>query len=314
MPLVASAAVSVDGIQKGLTAGRNGFTVSVHKWPLVPFLDRVAAAFNEQIPPFKHRVAQAPAGEGDGQQTKFSFDPRQPCFDYCRMRVFGLFMTCVCVGLFSPPVSAAGKARHVVVVVWDGMRPDFVTEKFTPTLYQLAHDGVFFQNHHPVYLSSTEVNGTAIATGAYPEHSHVMANSEYRPDIDPRKPVGTESLAAVRKGDTLTQGHYLNRPTIAEILQGDGRRTAVAGAKPVALLQDRAARTSVSARGVNLFEGITQPTDVLGRLTNQLGAFPPARKTKADRDAWTTRALTGPEAANSSASARRTHSSSTTGG
>ncbi|MHB8521464.1 MAG: alkaline phosphatase family protein [Limisphaerales bacterium] len=210
------------------------------------------------------------------------------------MRVFSLLLLSLLTGVFLPATFGAGKARHVVVVVWDGMRPDFVTEQLTPTLYQLAREGVFFQNHHPVYLSSTEVNGTALATGAYPEHSHLMANLEYRPGINPLKPIGTESLAAVRKGDELSQDHYLDTPTVAEILQRAGFKTAIAGAKPVALLEDRQARTSASARGINLFEGQTLPSTVLGGITNRLGPLPPVRVTKADRDAWTTRALLGP--------------------
>jgi predicted AlkP superfamily pyrophosphatase or phosphodiesterase len=32
------------------------------------------------------------------------------------------------------PAFAAGKARHVVVVVWDGLRPDFISQAHTPTL------------------------------------------------------------------------------------------------------------------------------------------------------------------------------------
>src|SRR6266536_5875938 len=138
----------------------------------------------------------------------------------------------------------AGKAEHVVVVVWDGMRPDFITEQDTPTLNQLAREGVFFRNHHPVFLSATEVNGTAIATGAYPVHSGLMANKEYRPAISLLAPIGTESPQALREGDRLTKGHYLSRLTIAEILHNAGQTTAVAGTKPVALLQDRKERDS----------------------------------------------------------------------
>src|SRR5258708_39778414 len=55
--------------------------------------------------------------------------------------------------------------RHVVIVVWDGMRPDFVSEQNTPTLWKLAQSGVIFQNHHSVYPSATIVNGTALVTG-----------------------------------------------------------------------------------------------------------------------------------------------------
>src|SRR5436190_1351958 len=77
------------------------------------------------------------------------------------------------------PSEANANNRHVVVVVWDGMRPDFVTEQNCPTLYQLARRGVTFAHHHSVYPSATEVNGTAISTGAYPDHDRIIANHEY---------------------------------------------------------------------------------------------------------------------------------------
>ena|SRR2546422_5651046 len=113
--------------------------------------------------------------------------------------------------LFSTTGFAAGKAEHIVVVVWDGMRPDFMTEQYTPALRQLAQEGVFFRNHHPVYLSATEVNGTAISTGAYPAHSGIMANKEYRPRVNLLKAVGTESSETVRAGDRQTKGRSEER-------------------------------------------------------------------------------------------------------
>jgi predicted AlkP superfamily pyrophosphatase or phosphodiesterase len=42
---------------------------------------------------------------------------------------------------FSPSAFVADKAEHIVVVVWDGMRPDFISQEHTPALYQLARDG-----------------------------------------------------------------------------------------------------------------------------------------------------------------------------
>src|ERR1043165_9677348 len=100
--------------------------------------------------------------------------------------------------------------KHIVIVVWDGMRPDFVSASNTPALFALAQRGVFYQSNHCVYLSSTEVNGTALATGAYPQHSGVIANAEVRPLVDPRRAVGTEALNTIRK----TEEHeaYLEVP------------------------------------------------------------------------------------------------------
>src|SRR5437868_5573979 len=60
------------------------------------------------------------------------------------------------------------KVEHVVVVIWDGLRPDSVNGQDTPTLSKLAKEGTTFANHHCVFISSTEVNGTALATGGYP--------------------------------------------------------------------------------------------------------------------------------------------------
>jgi arylsulfatase A-like enzyme len=180
--------------------------------------------------------------------------------------------------------------RHVVLVVWDGMRPDFVNETNTPTLSALARRGVFFKNNHSVYISSTEVNGTALATGAYPQHSGLIANMEYRPQIDPAKPVATDSMSAIRKGDE--HGDFFAVPTLAEILHQNGLNTAITGSKPVVILHDRAERSATSASSI-LFEGQTLPAGLASHLTNTFGSFPAAAETKTNRDLWTTRVLIG---------------------
>jgi arylsulfatase A-like enzyme len=189
-------------------------------------------------------------------------------------------------------VLAAGKAEHVVVVVWDGMRPDFVTQQNTPTLYQLARDGVFFQNHHAVFLSSTEVNAAAMATGAYPNRSGILGNREYRPNINPLNRIDTQSFEAVRKGDEVSHNHYLQLPTLAEILQHAGKKTAVAGTKPVALFQDRFEAPRACSDCIDLFGRRTVPSNAVDRLN--LPAFPPQETPNSRQDEATTQALIGP--------------------
>ena len=184
-----------------------------------------------------------------------------------------------------------GNAHHVVVVVWDGMRPDFITEQTSPNLFQLSRRGVFFQNHHPVFVSSTEVNGTAIATGCYPQSSGVIANREFRPAIDSMRIVATEDMKTIRKGDALEDGHYLKRATVAEILRTNGMKTAIAGSKPVALLHDRADRDDASGSRL-VFEGETLPASLKASVVEKLGPMPGANPGKTARDEWTTRALT----------------------
>ncbi len=190
-----------------------------------------------------------------------------------------------------------GQATHVVLVVWDGLRPDSVTGEATPTLARLAREGVFFTRHHAVYPTSTEVNGTAMATGCYPGTSGIIGNREYRPEIDPLKPVETELPETVRKGDLLSNGRYLLRPTLAERLQAEGERTLTTSTKRVVLLQDRGRGDrdpkKESGESVTLAEGRTLPPETAETLAEVLGApFPKDIQwpnTVADR--WTTRAL-----------------------
>src|SRR5262245_63724292 len=103
----------------------------------------------------------------------------------------------------------------------------------------------------------------------HPDHSGVMANFGYRPDLNWLSSYGTESLDAVRRGDMLTHGKYLEAATVAEILQQSGFPTIIAGAKPVALLHDRAPKKLSQAEkdSVTLFRGQTIPRAVLESLT-----------------------------------------------
>ena len=188
-----------------------------------------------------------------------------------------------------------GKAEHVVLMVWDGMRPDLVSEENTPNLWALAQRGVFFANHHPAFPSTTEVNGTTLASGLYPAHSGIIGNREFRPAIDPAKGVATEELEVVRKGDELTHGRHIAGATVAETVQQAGFRTVVAGTKAVAILQDRAeTRKSRAAReSVDVFAGKSAPAAAAGGLIKAAGEFPKGPKfPNTEQDRWTTGVLT----------------------
>lgn len=202
-----------------------------------------------------------------------------------------------CFAAESLPSPSKGKAEHVVVIVWDGMRPDFITPQYTPTLHELARNGVFFKNHHPVYISSTEVNGTTLATGVHPNRSGIMANTDYRPEIGWLESQATEGLEAVRRGDFLSDGNYILVPTVAEILQRAGHPTVIAGTKPVALLHDRSNKraSGAAANSVTLYKGRTIPRSALDPLVklNDDKAFPTnTTHPNTAADAWTTKALT----------------------
>ncbi|MEY2526441.1 MAG: hypothetical protein QOE73_1212 [Verrucomicrobiota bacterium] len=203
-------------------------------------------------------------------------------------------------GSFAKDPSASEK--HVVLIVWDGMRPDYVNENDTPTLWKLARDGVVFRNHHCVYPSATNVNGTALVTGVYPGHSGITANHEYRPEIDNKKAIDVENAEVVQKGDELSGGKYVAFPTVAELVRGAGQSSVVATAKTVGLLlaagrvrvaaatgQDRHPDVARENNSALIFSGQMLSPNALAPIVAQLGAFP---RTFAQKDVWTTKVLT----------------------
>ena len=96
----------------------------------------------------------------------------------------------------------------------------------------------------------------------------------------------------VRKGDELSGGKYIARPTIAEILHHVGKRTAIAGTKYVALMHDRRAgpENAASRKSFIFFQGDVLPNDSIELFTKALGPFPGIDDPRADE--WTTKALT----------------------
>jgi len=221
-----------------------------------------------------------------------------------RMRRFDLllfFIVCASAAAVVP----AKPERHVVVVAWDGMRPDFVSEQNTPTLWKLAREGAIFRNHHAVYPSATMVNCTAMMTGVYPAKSGIIANYVYRPDIDSHHAVAIELPSVVKKGDQLSGGKYISAPTIAELVQRAGARSVIASAKTVGLLLDRQSgvrrdvgdlssrdekqqNAAAVKKSVTLSAGLCLPNMALAPITEALGPFPSAHLQK---DSWTTKAL-----------------------
>ncbi len=194
----------------------------------------------------------------------------------------------------TPPTP--GKAHHVVLVVWDGMRADFISENGTPRLWELAKEGARFAHHHSVYPTSTEVNGAVLATGVFPNRNSILANHEYRPAIAADRVIDTGEPEIFHRGDELTGGHYLAAPTVAEIARAASLRTAVAGSKSIAFFHDRNAEwtSAITPKtAFTIFAAAPMPAPMRDETQRLLGRFLIAPEdTSADRNVYTTRALT----------------------
>jgi arylsulfatase A-like enzyme len=186
------------------------------------------------------------------------------------------------------------KAERVVVVVWDGMRPDFVTPEHAPTLAALARSGVFFQNNHSAFPSSTNVNGAVIATGCDPQHNGIISNQEFRPEINRHKAFDTSDFPALDAADGRISETFLSAATLAGILQKAGFRTAIAGSKPVAQLFDppRRRKSQAARNSVVLYRGNFLPKSAEKAVIAAIGPYPKEQRfPRNEENVWTTRAL-----------------------
>ncbi|WP_190815681.1 alkaline phosphatase family protein [Saccharopolyspora pogona] len=125
----------------------------------------------------------------------------------------------------SAPTMASGTPR-VLVIVWDGMRPDLVTIEHCPRLWQFAQDGASFTRARSVYPPLTRPASGAVSTGCHPGAHGIHGNLIPNP-TDARTPYLTgkrETLHALRP---LHDGGVMRVKSLAESVRDNGGTFAV---------------------------------------------------------------------------------------
>lgn len=112
--------------------------------------------------------------------------------------------------------------ERVVILVIDGLRPDYVTAELMPRLDRLAARGVRGLAHHAVFPTVTRVNGPSIFTGRYPSGHGILGNSVYVPEVDPGRRLDMSVRADVVTIDQATGGALITAPSLGEILDEAG--------------------------------------------------------------------------------------------
>src|SRR3954465_7362161 len=147
----------------------------------------------------------------------------------------GIGVGAILVGLVSIAAQAPAHAQLLLVV--DGLRPDYVTQEIMPRLTALGSRGVVFTAHHSVFPTVTRVNASSMSTGAYPEAHGLMGNTVYSAKTAADRGINT-SLADQLLSMEQAEGHLLTSPTLGAALQRAGKKFVVfsAGSSGSALL------------------------------------------------------------------------------
>jgi hypothetical protein len=200
---------------------------------------------------------------------------------------------------------AAPKAngRIFILMVWDGLRPDFVSQRDTPNLFALEHEGVLFAHQHAVFPTVTMVNAAVLATGAEPAQAGIFGDSMYLlPELGngaakvlPKvgallnSPIELENsnyLAALNHRGGLN-GNLLGIEGVAQQILRDGGYVAIVGKQgPTFLFDDHADTRIGEPNYLFVADDLTRPelpaAAVAHRPAMRLGDL----NSISDRDRW----------------------------
>jgi predicted AlkP superfamily pyrophosphatase or phosphodiesterase len=166
-------------------------------------------------------------------------------------------------------------ARQVILFIWDGLRPDAVTEEQTPTLYAFMKDGVEFSDNHSSYPTFTMMNAASFATGDRAGNTGFYGNTLWHPGIkgvdaagksvDFKKPIFTEDYKILQD---LNQDSLFFVPTLFEAVHQKNLKTVTVGKTGPAFMQD------YLSQGVILDEKHVYPLSYAKQLQHDGYALP----------------------------------------
>jgi predicted AlkP superfamily pyrophosphatase or phosphodiesterase len=160
-------------------------------------------------------------------------------------------------------------SERVIVVGWDGLRPDLVSPDVTPNLHRLIASGARFAASSAVFPSETRPNNASIGTGCYPGRHGITANPLVADlgggprAVDTGRP---DDLDEVR----LRRGRLLDCATLGEALASAGTRLAVVGSGS----PGQTVLQNAHDAGWTINRAVRRPDDLTARVAAARGPWP----------------------------------------
>ena len=119
---------------------------------------------------------------------------------------------------------------RALIVVFDALRPEFVTHALMPNLHAFAAEGARFANSRSTFPTETRVNQSAVITGCYPRRHGIVANRFPLPDAMPGAVLNSGDDTALEAAVSRLTGRLIEVPTLGEILAAAGKTYATISA------------------------------------------------------------------------------------
>ena len=159
----------------------------------------------------------------------------------------------------------------ILIAAFDGLQPAQVRPDLMPNLARLASEGVFFENHHPVFPSVTRINAASMVTGLYSGKHGLAANLMVARDYDPTS--AFSALEPTLADMARKTGRVLFAPTLADILSENGMEYTAIGVGTSGNAYVHNPRADESG-GATIHPEFTLPYDLSDKLQSRFGPWP----------------------------------------
>lgn len=169
--------------------------------------------------------------------------------------------------------------------IFDGLRRDMITPDIAPRLRTFIDEGCDFPQSRCVFPSVTRVNAAAMACGASPSITGVVANMLFDPQVFSDKLMQTGLHDHMAQAEQAYQGHFVTAPSLGDILSDHGLKVAVVSsgsAGATHLLNPRAARLGHVRLSLSDWRAST-PADYAADILQRFGPIPSAATPNAAR-------------------------------
>lgn len=176
--------------------------------------------------------------------------------------------------------------NNTLIVIFDGMRSDYITKELMPHLYSFREKSSRAEQHHSVFPTVTRVNSASFATGSYPGTHGLLGNAVYFPKVNPGKAIGT-SYEDLSKVAATESGRLLTGVSLGEVLASEGERMMVfsSGTSGQAFLQNHRV-----GKGAIVNPGLILPESFRNQVVSDIGN-PETEALGLNKHKWVTDAL-----------------------
>jgi hypothetical protein len=178
-----------------------------------------------------------------------------------------------------------------IIFVFDALRRDMITAELAPELRAFIDAGSDFPSSRCVFPSVTRVNASALACGAAPGATGVVANKVYDPAVFPGELLHTGLHDHIQAAERAYRGRFVSAVTLGDALAEHGRKLAVvsSGSAGTTHLLDPRAAWHGHVRLCMSDWRASCPDRYAVEILRRFGPIPPGAKPNVERIALQTR-------------------------